>query len=66
MRFRPSTEAVSGCSEDPDVKGTETALKLYLSLLTHCCSEDPDVKGTETQIHCFFLVAYEVAARIPM
>ncbi len=36
------------CSEDPDVKGTET---LYLSryrLVDFSCSEDPDVKGTET------------------
>ena len=55
------------CSEDPDVKGTETwenftgqkAVKLG-------CSEDPDVKGTETLAQ--FLLAGDdfVAARIPM
>ena len=36
------------CSEDPDVKGTETLLLALLLEQGQCCSEDPDVKGTET------------------
>jgi len=36
------------CSEDPDVKGTETAGRTRLRMKLSCCSEDPDVKGTET------------------
>ena len=40
---------VFGCSEDPDVKGTETSSFWYLLATTAFgCSEDPDVKGTET------------------
>ena len=36
------------CSEDPDVKGTETLEREGLSTKDISCSEDPDVKGTET------------------
>ena len=36
------------CSEDPDVKGTETRDVLLLRFVYGSCSEDPDVKGTET------------------
>ena len=36
------------CSEDPDVKGTETLFLSLVSDIIFCCSEDPDVKGTET------------------
>ena len=38
----------TGCSEDPDVKGTETYNLLIASPNFNSCSEDPDVKGTET------------------
>jgi len=37
-----------GCSEDPDVKGTETHQALIDAMEKKSCSEDPDVKGTET------------------
>ena len=37
-----------GCSEDPDVKGTETFSLWPDTGIVACCSEDPDVKGTET------------------
>ena len=37
------------CSEDPDVKGTETKANDLSKVQEICCSEDPDVKGTETQ-----------------
>ena len=40
---------VFSCSEDPDVKGTETALTPIAVQSAYSCSEDPDVKGTETQ-----------------
>jgi len=40
--------AVLRCSEDPDVKGTETEDMENGAGLTSRCSEDPDVKGTET------------------
>jgi len=36
------------CSEDPDVKGTETDETEELDEENIRCSEDPDVKGTET------------------
>ena len=36
------------CSEDPDVKGTETWPKCAIVSFSPGCSEDPDVKGTET------------------
>jgi len=36
------------CSEDPDVKGTETQFVLDCLRYASSCSEDPDVKGTET------------------
>ena len=39
-----------GCSEDPDVKGTETEMCPQTSGRKQGCSEDPDVKGTETKI----------------
>ena len=39
----------SGCSEDPDVKGTETRPSLTVHARCAGCSEDPDVKGTETE-----------------
>ena len=55
-----------GCSEDPDVKGTETILVSLPNIPSKCCSEDPDVKGTET-ISCKGCLKNEkVAARIPM
>jgi len=38
------------CSEDPDVKGTETASASAFAVDVLGCSEDPDVKGTETFI----------------
>jgi len=38
-----------GCSEDPDVKGTETEINIPLYDNIASCSEDPDVKGTETR-----------------
>jgi len=39
------------CSEDPDVKGTETIV-YGIGKRKQCesCSEDPDVKGTETRM----------------
>jgi len=41
--------AKGGCSEDPDVKGTETGEEVGTGLeVFNSCSEDPDVKGTET------------------
>jgi len=37
------------CSEDPDVKGTETLYRTSIRIERYPgCSEDPDVKGTET------------------
>jgi len=39
-----------GCSEDPDVKGTETCTRVAIMDSFLSCSEDPDVKGTETMI----------------
>ena len=45
------------CSEDPDVKGTETAKGEKNSQAKLSCSEDPDVKGTETTgpgPHCIY------------
>ena len=36
------------CSEDPDVKGTETDVRFGYVVAVQGCSEDPDVKGTET------------------
>ena len=38
------------CSEDPDVKGTETIFPFGGSFVGEGCSEDPDVKGTETAL----------------
>jgi len=44
-----TTGMVAGCSEDPDVKGTETTTHMGIyGGLNERCSEDPDVKGTET------------------
>ncbi len=40
--------ALYSCSEDPDVKGTETDVYALAANNWHRCSEDPDVKGTET------------------
>jgi len=56
----------TGCSEDPDVKGTETSLSLPYDKFTVSCSEDPDVKGTETFLTQTVTPPYQVAARIPM
>jgi len=55
------------CSEDPDVKGTET-LKEQIETSKHPgCSEDPDVKGTETLLGLSRMLSLlQVAARIPM
>ena len=39
----------SSCSEDPDVKGTETQIHCFFLVAYEGCSEDPDVKGTETK-----------------
>jgi len=39
----------TSCSEDPDVKGTETKSISLISIFIFSCSEDPDVKGTETE-----------------
>jgi len=39
----------SSCSEDPDVKGTETQNPSRHPRRNPGCSEDPDVKGTETK-----------------
>ncbi len=39
------------CSEDPDVKGTETECYKEQQRAKGGCSEDPDVKGTETGIY---------------
>jgi len=47
MSFQSSLGQM-GCSEDPDVKGTETRTDRLLEAERACCSEDPDVKGTET------------------
>jgi len=55
-----------GCSEDPDVKGTETKWQPCYSANRMSCSEDPDVKGTETYFLAMFNVPGQVAARIPM
>jgi len=54
------------CSEDPDVKGTETSFVLSGHKETRSCSEDPDVKGTETQTRRQQQQVIPVAARIPM
>ena len=54
------------CSEDPDVKGTETPLPLHMPLGGRRCSEDPDVKGTETIVPAVVQILFHVAARIPM
>ena len=57
----------SSCSEDPDVKGTETIGQLNPAAYNPSCSEDPDVKGTETlKINNGGVVNGRVAARIPM
>jgi len=54
------------CSEDPDVKGTETGFCEGLRSNSKGCSEDPDVKGTETAIAATTSPMGPVAARIPM
>jgi len=54
------------CSEDPDVKGTETNAMLTIGEYATRCSEDPDVKGTETICFSLHMPVIEVAARIPM
>jgi len=48
MYFLPVLDWLICCSEDPDVKGTETSFQRTSTLNLLCCSEDPDVKGTET------------------
>ena len=48
------------CSEDPDVKGTETLTFNDSIYPVESCSEDPDVKGTETH---GAIVQYTVCAR---
>ena len=59
--------AAAGCSEDPDVKGTETQTEVYHGEAYYAsCSEDPDVKGTETEYDYLPGLAEQVAARIPM
>jgi len=60
--------SLHSCSEDPDVKGTETALIAAEKYFwENRCSEDPDVKGTETVIYRLIKCAKNfVAARIPM
>jgi len=55
-----------GCSEDPDVKGTETGKYALKNRSELSCSEDPDVKGTETKHSQGHSAARLVAARIPM
>ena len=55
-----------GCSEDPDVKGTETFRQLPQEVGGFRCSEDPDVKGTETRLNLPGTRRIIVAARIPM
>jgi len=45
-----SEQEVIGCSEDPDVKGTETPENNTNTKRNASCSEDPDVKGTETRL----------------
>ena len=59
---------ILGCSEDPDVKGTETVLIFFIIYILVSCSEDPDVKGTETNRRTEYSVwtHRHVAARIPM
>ena len=54
------------CSEDPDVKGTETKIIKFKRIWDVCCSEDPDVKGTETLFPSLVEAHNHVAARIPM
>ena len=54
------------CSEDPDVKGTETDVRFGYVVAVQGCSEDPDVKGTETCGSCIVHALHCVAARIPM
>jgi len=56
------------CSEDPDVKGTETQYSdAKKRRVGQGCSEDPDVKGTETAKRNGLVEEnQEVAARIPM
>jgi len=58
----------SCCSEDPDVKGTETSAAAGEYAAVRRCSEDPDVKGTETfgVTQAEYPFAICVAARIPM
>ena len=60
-------DCLNSCSEDPDVKGTETEAQAEAKAKAESCSEDPDVKGTETLpdalCSCSYLL---VAARIPM
>ncbi len=47
------------CSEDPDVKGTETLSKArHNTGRAISCSEDPDVKGTETGIRKYSWVLF--------
>jgi len=49
--FMPINNQCAGCSEDPDVKGTETLVFCCCCPVpTASCSEDPDVKGTETDV----------------
>jgi len=55
-----------GCSEDPDVKGTETTQIADHLAKVAGCSEDPDVKGTETSPPTAKYPLATVAARIPM
>jgi len=58
---------LAGCSEDPDVKGTETETETGVDEFLVGCSEDPDVKGTETLEDDEDLEEEsKVAARIPM
>jgi len=57
---------LSSCSEDPDVKGTETTTLRRISDEWSRCSEDPDVKGTETDLTGWTVLTILVAARIPM
>jgi len=54
------------CSEDPDVKGTETETAREMqSLKKESCSEDPDVKGTETVVMMKVFIAVHSCSEDP-
>lgn len=42
----------ASCSEDPDVKGTETCFPFHLTYLVQSCTEQPSTKSLGQGVYC--------------